>query len=452
MNEVVATTAWIVVGLVLLSLFQIRIPKQDRSWVWASFAAHVVSAFVLIWLTYNVLGGGDIEVYYSYGDALGEYIRRDPLRWGPEVVLLILQLDADIPMRLYTQEGSSTTSLIGMTAFMMVLNGSAEYGTGMFFALIAFSGKLMMYAAIRHHFSDDYRSRYLIALLLVPSAVFWTSGVVKEAVAIGGMGWMIWGFHRWIVDDNRIGAALWIFVGAVVVSVSKAYILFPMAIGAGVWWFWHHSLATTGSVAIATKPLYLVGASIIAIGGLLGLGQLFPQYSIDALGEETAQMQAAGEGAGGGSYYGIGNPEETSLAGQLAFSPVALTASLFRPFIFEAHNAVAVINGLEMTVVLVLWIQILRVRGLRQCWSLIRGSPILVFCVVFTLLFGLGVGLSTTNLGTLSRYRVPMMPLYILVLMMLWPNAGHRHASTTSRNHRPKLSQNLPQSTSGTGI
>jgi hypothetical protein len=426
MNEVVATTVWIVIGFIVVFAVQPKIPKPDRRWVWASFGAHILSAFVLIWLTYNVLGGGDIEVYYSYGDALGDYIRRDPLRWAPEVLLLILQFEADIPMRLYTQEGSSTTSLIGMTAFMMVLNGSAEYGTGMFFALLAFSGKLMMYAAVRHHFSDVYRTRYLVALLLVPSAVFWTSGVVKEAVAIAGMGWMIWGFHRWIVDNKRLSAAIWIFVGGMVVSVAKAYILFPMAIGAGVWWFWHRSIATSGSVAIATKPVYLIGASIVAVGGLLGLGELFPQYSIDALGEETAQMQAAGEGAGGGSYYGIGNPEETSLMGQLAFSPVALTASLFRPFLFEAHNAVAIINGLEMSVVLLLWIQILRVRGFRQCWQLLRSSPILVFCVVFTLLFGLGVGLSTTNLGTLSRYRVPMMPLYILVLTMLWPGKARR--------------------------
>lgn len=422
MNEILSTGVCLAVGLIALLCVQPNIPRPERRYVWACFVAHVISAFVLIWLTYNVLGGGDIEIYYHYGDALGDYIRHDPLRWGPEVWLLILQLDADIPIRLYTQEGSSTTSLIGLTAFFMVITNSAEYGTGMFFSLVALSGQLMMYAAARHHFPDRYRVRYMVALLLVPSVVFWTSGVVKEAVAIGGMGWMIWGFHRWIVDCKRVRAAVWISVGGLTVSVAKAYILFPIAVAAGLWWFWHHSVSTTGSVAIAQKPLYVVGAAIVAIGGMFALGELFPQYSIDALGEETAQMQEAGAGAEGGSYYAMGDPEETSLAGQLAFAPVALTASLFRPFIFEAHNAVAVINGLEMTVVLGLWFRILWVRGLRQSWRLLRQSPFLIFCVVFVVLFGLGVGLATTNLGTLSRYRVPMMPLYLLTLMMLWPS------------------------------
>lgn len=421
MTEVIATLAWVMVGILCLLLIQKHIPKSDSRYVWGCFWAHIASAFILIWLVREVLGGGDIDMYYFYGDGLSEFIRRDPGRWLPEVFLLILQMDADMPMRLYTAEGSSTSSMIGITAVILVISGGSQYGTAIFFTLLAFSGHVGLYFGFRKHFPEAYHTRFLIAVLLVPSVVFWTSGVVKEAVAMGGMGWMIWGFHRWIVDKEHLLSALMIFVGGVVVSISKAYVLFPMVIAGGAWWFWHHSLATSGSVAIASKPLYMVGAALVAMVGVVGLGELFPEYSVETLGEEAAQMQQAGAGAGGGSYYAIGNPDETSLTGQLAFAPMALMASFFRPLIFEAHNLVAFINSLEMTAVLLLWIRIIWVRGVRGSWRLLSSSPALVFCAVFAILCGLGVGLTTTNLGTLSRYRVPMMPMYFLLLLMLLP-------------------------------
>src|SRR5690606_34796627 len=146
---------------------------------------------------------------------------------------------------------------------------------------------------------------------------------------------------------------------------------------------------------------------VVGVGAMIGLGQIFPQYSLDSLAEETANLQYQGERIQGGSSYSMGDGSTTSLAGQLAFAPLAVSASLFRPFIFEAHNAVAAINALETTVVLFLWVRILWILGARGAWRALRASPPLMFCVVFVLLFGLGVGLATTNLGTLSRYRVP---------------------------------------------
>lgn len=442
-NEIVVVVIWLLIGVVGLGLVQRRIPASDRRLVWLCFWAHIASAYILIWLVYNILGGGDIEVYYYYGDGLADYIRRDPGKWGPEVVRLILQIDAYIPMELYGSQGSSTSSLIGITSILMVITGSSELGTGLFFSMVAFSGQMTMYFAFRNHFPAEYRQRLLIALLLVPSAVFWTSGVVKEAVAVGGIGWMIWGLHLWIADRKRFRGAPWIIVGAVVVSITKGYILFPMSVAAAVWWFWDHSMAKTGTVAIASKPMHLVGMSVMAVVLVMGLGEVFPQYSIASLGEETAQLQETGARVEGGSNIAMGNAESTSLSGQLVFAPMALLASLFRPFIFEAHNLMALINGLEMTVVLVLWIRILRVRGARESWRLLRTSPVLVFCAVFTVLAGLGIGLGTTNLGTLSRYRVPLMPMYILVLMMLWPSSKTggrqvtRDRNSTSRPQGP---------------
>jgi hypothetical protein len=38
---------------------------------------------------------------------------------------------------------------------------------------------------------------------------------------------------------------------------------------------------------------------------------------------------------------------------------------------------------------------------------------------LFVVGLGIGVGLTTTNLGTLSRYRMPLVPFFGLLLMAL---------------------------------
>ncbi len=409
------------VAVVILMAFLPRVPREDRPYLWSCLWAHLISSVVLIWLTYDVLGGGDIEKYYFYGDRLAEYLWRDPWHWGPEYMRLILQQEVWLPMDIFGHEGSSTTSMIGMCAFLMAATGSSQLGTGAFFSVLAFSGQATMYVAFRGLFPERYRTRLVVAILLVPSAVFWTSGVVKEAVAIAGLGWMVWGLYSWQVHRKWQWGLVAGGVGWVMVAVSKSYVLFPFVIAAGVWWFWQRSLAVKGSVAVAAKPLYILGAAVVAVVAMVGLGALFPQYSLGSLAEETAELQYQGQRVEGGSSYAIGNPDETSLTGQLAFAPVAMTASLFRPFVWEAHNAVAVINGLEMAVILWCWLVIWWRRGIAGTWRLVTKSPPLMFCLVFVLLFSLGVGLATTNLGTLSRYRVPMMPMYALLLVMLYP-------------------------------
>jgi hypothetical protein len=62
----------------------------------------------------------------------------------------------------------------------------------------------------------------------------------------------------------------------------------------------------------------------------------------------------------------------------------------------------------------------------------VRQSPALMFCAVFVMTFGVAVGLSTLNLGTLSRYRIPMMPFFFVLLLVL-----HRAASVESATIAP---------------
>jgi hypothetical protein len=40
-------------------------------------------------------------------------------------------------------------------------------------------------------------------------------------------------------------------------------------------------------------------------------------------------------------------------------------------------------------------------------------------CIIFALLFGALVGISTLNFGTLTRYRIPVIPFYLFGVLLI---------------------------------
>jgi hypothetical protein len=77
------------------------------------------------------------------------------------------------------------------------------------------------------------------------------------------------------------------------------------------------------------------------------------------------------------------------------------------------------VAALETAAFLVLAFRAFRRRPPRETWQTVVGSPPLAFCVVFCAVFGVGVGLMTTNLGALSRYRMPLIPFFVVLLLVL---------------------------------
>ncbi len=138
-----------------------------------------------------------------------------------------------------------------------------------------------------------------------------------------------------------------------------------------------------------------------------------------------AQRRVSAQEQGGSNFYLEGRDApadeapKNGLLGQIAIMPVALGTALFRPFIFESFSAMQFLNAIEMTWLLVLFVQMLRRNRWTDLLRRVTANPALMFCLVFVLVLAMGTGLSTANLGTLSRYRAPMMQFFLLLLMIL---------------------------------
>jgi hypothetical protein len=386
--------------------------STETRYLAASFAMHVAFSFVIIWLSE---GGGDLLGYFGVGHVLARGMRKDP-----GLVIDVIRMffhSTDVPFGDdFVGVGTSTGSLKAIAAFAMLFTLDSEYGAFLLITIPSFFGKVALYRMLRDQLPAELHPRLLVATLLVPSFVFWSCGFVKEGVVVSCLGWMMVGLGR-LGERKMVKGVLLILIPGTIVAMVKAYVLFPFIIASAFYLYW--SRARQRNATIELKPRFVVLALITAVAGIAALSQLFPEYAVDTLADKTARYQELGEEVGGGSYYSLGEGSDRSLSAQLAYTPLALIACFFRPFIFEVHNGPMLASALEMTALFVLFFRTVRKRSWSAVWSYIWSSPILMFAMMFTLLFGTGVGLATSNLGTLSRYRVPLLPFYVLLVLVL---------------------------------
>lgn len=408
------------------------LPSNERLYPTLSLLAHMASAPIMLALTNNVFGVGDVHYYFEAGKSLARLMHSDFARWAPEVFKYSLQIENDLAYLFPEEFGGaySTTSMVGFTGWMMFLLNNAEYASFFLMAGVAFLGKLASYRGVRIALPMIAPSRVAIAMLLVPSVVFWSSGIVKESFAVTGLGLcMLWLAK---VSNKSLFRGLHLAgTGLLLVYLFKPYLLFPFALSAGTWIGLHRTRRSN----LAFKPVYLIIAVVAIVSAVIGLSAVFPEFSPSRIGESAAQLQQYGAQTGGGSNYTLGNTETTTLSGQLAFAPIALITVLIRPFFFEIRNFSMLIASVEATILLVLLVQLFRHNSPLEIIATVRRTPPLAYCLVFTLVAGLAIGLATSNFGTLSRYRIPMMSYYVLIVLAL--TEKRTIGSLINRDHRP---------------
>lgn len=415
MNDFIPSLLVTVAGALLVAACSTGFSTREKKWVTASFAMHVGFACVQVPLTLSFYGGGDMFLYFRYGEILAQLMDHDAFHAVPEVTALLLQRPHRLPLEIIGA-GASTGSMSALAAWTFYLLGPSKYASCIAFAMLSLSGKIAMYRVFRANVDIAQRWHAALATLFLPSFVFWSSGIIKEAVALAGLGWGLLGFHLWIRDNRSITGLVLMMGGALPVLLIKPYILFPFVLAAGSWFYWARSLKRR---RVRIRPIYFGLAAVLSVGGIVVLGHYFPEYSIDTFSSRAAELQRLGRIVQGGSNYELGSEIPSTLGGQFAYVPAALLSSLFRPALFEVHNLLMLANSVETTVLTVVFARIALTRNLGNVRRQIAEQPFLVFCVLFVIAFGLAVGLASSNLGTLSRYRAPLLPFFAILLLQL---------------------------------
>jgi hypothetical protein len=428
------------VGFAIATVHAQSVEREFRRLLLASFLAHVLAAFAQVWMTRYVWGGGDVLGYTYMGEVLGTLLHMDFTQFMPEVMKMLVHLDFALPVDPgeFPNKGNSTDSMAAFAGIIVFLTGGSAYTLCCIGAMFGYFGQVSIFRAFRGAFPKNHHRRLLICAMLIPSAIFWSSGYLKESIAMLGFGLVILGLER-VLRRPTMGPILMLAGGACIVGLFKAYILVGCLAGAAAWLFFRSSERTE-----RIAPGYVIAAIVVAAAGSAAITRVFPTYSLEGLSQQAAYYQEAGQAYDAGSNYTLGDLSEKSLGARLAYAPLALFTALFRPVLIESRSPQVFVNSIETTVVLVLIVRAIWRRGIAGVWTLVKRMPMLAFAIAFVLVFGTGVGFTSTNLGTLSRYRMPLVPFLWSLALVLGADleakkAGSPVAPLRGSQRRPPL-------------
>ena len=77
------------------------------------------------------------------------------------------------------------------------------------------------------------------------------------------------------------------------------------------------------------------------------------------------------------------------------------------------------ISALENTVLMVFLIYMLFKIGPFAFARYVFGKPMILFSFTFAIIFSFAVGLTTSNFGSLVRYKIPALPFFLASLYMI---------------------------------
>jgi hypothetical protein len=260
------------------------------------------------------------------------------------------------------------------------------------------------------------------AILFMPSLLFWGSAILKDTITFSAACWVTYCIYQiFIIKNNRIKYSIYLVIASIVIISIKAYIFVALVPGATIWILYDRIKSIKSAFfRILIAPL-IIGIGILGSSFLLSsLGSSLGAYgSIDkAIDKALVTKNDLTRDAYGQNSFDIGEMDG-SIGSIISKFPIALTAGLFRPFLWDVRNPVMLISALENTFLILLTFRVFFRLGPIKVFRTIFSNPLLIFSFVFVIFFSFSVGLSTANFGALVRYKIPSIPFFMGLLMIL---------------------------------
>ena len=305
-----------------------------------------------------------------------------------------------------TARSAGTNFTESITGFFFIPFVPDILGGFFLFAMLAFLGQMMFYAAFRKAIPAAGHKRYALAIFLLPSMVYWPSSIGKDALITFGIGMAAWGAASMFKGEwgnGIMGAGAGLLLAASI-RPHVAALFFA---------------ATSVALLVSRAPtikggqfLRIVLLVVMGVGLSLAAVRLSASYNVGltAEGFEGFASEVARRTSQGGSQV-TGQPVSS-----LADIPEATLRVLYRPLLHEANSIQVLLSAIEGTFLLGLTIIALP-RILGNLWAG-RRHQYVALALAYT--FGFVIAFSSFfNLGIIARQRVQVLPLLMAWLVAL---------------------------------
>ena len=336
-------------------------------------------------------GFADSMSYHDYGAALAMKFRAGDFHTGLETL-------------------SDTNFIRFFTGVLYTVVGPSIQAGFLLYAWLAFWGTFYLYRAFTIAVPDGSWRSYARLLFFLPSTLYWPSSIGKESWMLFTLGLAAFGTARLLTGRAWRGLLI-AGAGLYLATLVRPHVAGIAGLGLVMSYLMARPPRRLGAAGPVVKLLALVALAGLAVL-LLGKTQAYLlDKGIDpAEGVNSVLAESARRTTQGGSTFA----PDSAVVSPVKL-PLATVTILFRPFLFEAHNAQAAVTALEST--LLLWLAIRRRRSIWQAIRHPRRRPYVVFVGVY--MAGFIFAFSTiANFGILARERTQLLPFFLVLLAM----------------------------------
>jgi len=306
---------------------------------------------------------------------------------------------------------------------LVVLSGFNFFATTLLFSFLSYAGIWRLFLLFNELYPNNEK-RFAISILYMPSLLFWGSAILKDTVTFSAACWFTFAIYNlFIKKERRKFYAFVLIVASYTIINIKPYIFVALLPGTTIWILYSRITNIRSTfVRVIISPL-IIGVGLIGSSSILSAfsSSLGAFGSVDsAIDKAVVTKNDLTRDAYGENSFDIGQMDG-SLSGIIIKFPQAVMAGLFRPYLWDVSNIVMLISALENTALLLFMLRIMFKLGPLRFFGRIFGEPLLIFSFVFVLFFTFALGLTTANFGALVRYKIPAIPFFVSMLVVIDP-------------------------------
>lgn len=423
-------------------------------------------ALGLLYLEYYDQGGDSLNYFYD-ARLLARYAQSYPQRYLRLIFLDTYYYDLGQFHTGYLWNKPRVFPIVKLFSVFYVLTGGSYWLISFYFSALSAWGMWKLANALVK-LSPHTKFAAVLAFLLWPSVLIWTSGISKESLALTAIGFSL-SYLLELLQNSPKSPVFWLKASLIwalsmyLLLLIKFYYLAALLpwvlayfVTLHITKYLYRKFTYTFIQTLAGQASLLMGFGLIFV---LGATFLHPTLSLDYIMDAITYNH--------NSTYIFSNPEDLihyqiiGVQGYISLhnswesfifnAPLALFSALFRPFIWEAWDStLKFIQGFENLIVLLLSMYALY-PGIRYIskqapsarfrnTQLLMLSALLYIILLYTIL-----AFASPNFGSLVRYKVAAYPIYLYLILIPWNqslgklglNEGKKFRKSTPRYESP---------------
>ncbi len=401
-----------VLVIILIYVYNIKKkqPASIQKYFMPAFYLHTIGTILISAVTEFYYKGGDTFQYYFNAQALRIFFVENPKEWlfvffsnpssGGEAVANYLNLVGGYNSYSAAMFNDNQSATVGKVASLFNLILFDSYlAIALIFSLLSFLGCWHIFKTFVQLISQSEKFMALFSLFL-PSLWFWGSGVLKDPLCLFAVGLIV--SNLFLKNNKIISRIFFVALGIIILLNVKPYIFYALVmaiIAASIY------LLLRNSNSLIKFIFFVVLFCFVGIYS----NQIF-EIIFNAVSQILIESQIASnsynteyESSGGTFLPTIDN----SISGFVKLALDGIINVFFRPFPWEMKNFFSLFVVLENLFL----IFILLTPSPKIFFPLKKNALFLIaFSILFSLILAVIIGVTTFNLGTIVRYRLPLLP------------------------------------------